>query len=178
VIPPLPELGTWSRPLPDAVAVAIRRIRVPDSAPPYDPYDDADPDDQPQPAGLAEWVAAAQADQQPDQAEEPPDPGEWPGRFAQVLAETLAGTRPPQQVRPWTTEEARRRIRQLGPMLQAEQRPRVRRVLTSVPRPGVVEMTVVVGLGQRVRALAVRLEHAEPPSGQADRWVCTAIEAA
>jgi hypothetical protein len=109
------------------------------------------------------------------------DPGEWPSQFAQVLAETLAGSRPAQQMTPWTTEQARRRIRQLGPQLRADQRPRVRRVLTSVPDSNVVEMTVIIGVGSRVRALAVRLERARPPHGRPDdegRWLCTAIEAA
>jgi hypothetical protein len=125
---------------------------------------------------------------------QPPREGEWaggwPSQFAQVLAETLAGSRPAQQVRPWTTEQARKRIRQLGPVLQASQRPRVRRVLTSQPRPGVVEMTVIVAIGPRTRALAVRLEHIGPGGVAPDRagrprtgrdpesWVCTAIEAA
>ncbi len=125
---------------------------------------------------------------------QPPREGEWaagwPSQFAQVLAETLAGSRPAQQVRPWTTEQARKRIRQLGPVLQASQRPRVRRVLTSQPRPGVVEMAVIVGIGPRTRALAVRLEHGGPggvapdragrarPGRSPESWICTAIEAA
>jgi hypothetical protein len=89
----------------------------------------------------------------------------------------------------WTTEQARRRIRQIGPLLQASQRPRVHRIRTCAPRPGVVEMTVIVGIGQRVRALAVRMERdtgqgrvpGQPGRGQPGsqpRWVCTAIEAA
>lgn len=116
-------------------------------------------------------------------------PPGWQSRFAQVLAETLAGARPPHQIVPWTTEEALRRIQRLGPRLASEQRPRVRRVLTSRPAPDVMEMTVVVGFGPRVRALAVRLEQARacpaalPGQEVADaragtNWVCTAVEAA
>ncbi len=111
-------------------------------------------------------------------------PPGWENRFAQVLAETLAGARPPRQIVPWTTEEARRRIQRLSPRLTSEQRPRVRRVLTSMPAPDVLEMTVVVGFGPRVKALAVRLEQtgagpAAPPGQRAAaRWVCTAVEAA
>ncbi len=114
----------------------------------------------------------------------PGAPPGWPGQFAQVLAETLAGARPPRQIVPWTTEEALRRIQRLGPRLASQQRPRVRRVLTSLPAPDVMEMTVVVGFGPRVRALAVRLEQtgpcpAAPPGARAAaRWVCTAVEAA
>ncbi len=119
----------------------------------------------------------------------PGAPPGWQNRFAQVLAETLAGARPPRQIVPWTTEEALRRIQRLGPRLASEQRPRVRRVLTSLPAPDVMEMAVVVGFGPRVKALAVRLEHTAPRAAAlpgvgaaaeraAARWVCTAVEAA
>jgi len=66
-------------------------------------------------------------------------------------------------------------------MLQSDQRPRVRRIITSVPRSGVVEMTVIVAIGPRVRAIAVRLEQSEPGGagdGRDGPWLCTAIEAA
>jgi hypothetical protein len=111
----------------------------------------------------------------------------WPGQFAQVLAETLAGSRSPRQLVPWTTERARERIQRLGPQLSAGQQPRVRRVMTFHPTADVMEMTVVVGFGKRVHALAVRLERtgsrpeadARPgrPGGPG-RWLCVAVEAA
>jgi hypothetical protein len=69
-------------------------------------------------------------------------------------------------------------------MLAAGTAPRVRRVVATRPAPGVVEMTVVVGCGTRVRAIAVRLERQESRRATAGRhaaagkWVCTAIEAA
>jgi hypothetical protein len=108
----------------------------------------------------------------------------WPGTFAQVLAETLAGARPPRQIMPWTTDRARRHIQRLGPLLADGRQPRVRRVVTFRPAADVVEMTVIIGVGPRVRALAVRLERAGPRraspgrDAQAARWVCTAVEAA
>jgi hypothetical protein len=92
-----------------------------------------------------------------------------------VLAETLAGSRPARQLTPWTTEQTRRRIRQLGPMLSTGQRPRVRRIMTSAPSRDVLEMTAVVGFGSRVRVLALRLERGGE-SGQ--QWRCTALESA
>jgi hypothetical protein len=101
-----------------------------------------------------------------------------------VLAETLAGSRPPRQIVPWTTEEARRHIRRLGPVLAAGDRPLVRRVLATHPAADVVEMTVIVRFGPRVRALAIRMERTGPrgpsPGRQprAERWLCTAVEAA
>src|SRR5215472_3663392 len=113
-----------------------------------------------------------------------PEPHGWPSRFAQVLAETLAGSRPPAQIAPWTTERARSHIRRLGPLLTSGQQPLVHRVITSAPTAGVVEMSVVVGFGPRVRALAVRLERTQgrpATAGRAarqQRWLCTAVEAA
>jgi hypothetical protein len=203
------------RPLPDAAAV--RLYRVPDPAPPYDaepfagdpggrrlpawtPRDGVTPD---LPGALPEGRRAARPEGRQEARPErdtprampgspaaPGAPPDWQSRFAQVLAETLAGARPPQQMVPWTTEEALDRIRRLGPQLASQQRPRVRRVLTSIPATDVMELAVVVGFGPRVRAMAVRLERsrAHPGSGArpaarpgeraADRWVCTAVEAA
>ena len=174
-------------PLPDPVA--IRRLKVPDPAPPFDdelpasveqqdqgshgPEPDRESSQPPKPPGGA-------SGSQPAGAPRPDPAGGWPSQFAQVLAETLAGSRPAQQLTPWTTEQARKRIRQLGPMLATDKRPKVRRVMTSAPAAGVLEMTAVVGFGPRVRALALRLEReqARPYRQNGDRWCCTAIESA
>ena len=184
-------------PLPDAVAV--RRLKVPDPAPPFD--DEIPALETALTAGNGPGPAAADGPAAPDGADgdssSPPEPpgdsggqqggaprpdpaGSWPSQFAQVLAETLAGSRPAQQLTPWTTEQARRRIRQLGPILATDQRPKVRRVMTSTPAAGVLEMTAVVGFGPRVRALALRLEREQtrPYRQGNDRWCCTAIESA
>jgi len=113
-----------------------------------------------------------------------PADGAWPGQFAQVLVETLAGSRPPRQISSWATERARARIQRLGPMLAAGHRPQLRRVVAFRPASDVIEMTVVVSFGPRVRALAIRLEHSPPgralpgcEPGKA-RWLCTEVEAA
>lgn len=173
------------RPLPDAVAIHL--IVVPDAAPPYDDAlrepgvvprnrgaGGRPPGQARREASGGRPAAAACADaadvgqaiaamanvsrasvSRPDQGQ---FAGHWPSQFAQVLAETLAGSRPPQQLAPWTTQQARRRISQLGPLLSTAHRPRVKRVIVSSPTGGVLEMAVIVGLGTRVRALAVRLE--------------------
>jgi Family of unknown function (DUF6459) len=189
LVPGFERTPTRTRPLPDAEAV--RLVVVPDSAPPYDD-------------GRAVMPAGHCAPPEPPRARERPgmpSPGApapdedhgrggqaaaagWPSQFAQVLAETLAGSRPQGQITPWTTQQARRLIRQLRPTLAAGPVPRVRRVLASRPAEGVVEMTVVVGCGPRIRALAVRLEQDGPRHAGSGRaasaagWVCTAIEAA
>jgi hypothetical protein len=201
--PGCPKAPGGRRPLPDPAA--IRLFLVPESAPPYDgdvPAGETGGGRLPAgpPRGGEPWgrgdgrPASRPASGRTRSAPRPPAavpgvPPGWQNRFAQVLAETLAGARPPRQIVPWTTEETLRRIQRLGPRLASEQRPRVRRVLTSLPAPDVMEMAVVVGFGPRVKALAVRLEQtgprpaARPGAGTAGgraaaRWVCTALEAA
>lgn len=189
-----------TRPLPDATC--IYQITIPQAAP---PYDDAAPEAA---LSLARLVPAAvlrppaqarpiRASRQPSPALDqqppagaglPPAGGTWPSKFAQVLAETLAGTRPAEQIAAWTTERARQRISQLGPLMATAHRPRIRRILAASPTSGVIEMTIIVGLGPQVRALAVRLERADQltpdsqgqpghPEGAA-HWRCTAVDAA
>jgi hypothetical protein len=162
-------------PLPDLTAV--RQVAIPDSLPPYegeesppDTGSDGQDEDRTGPGdrdggpggpGVASRLV--------------PGPDGWPSQFAQALAETLAGSRPAGQLVPWTTEETRQRIRELGPLLATSQRPRVRRIMTSAPAADVLEMTAVVGFGPRVRVLALRLERAEKARR---RWQCTALESA
>jgi hypothetical protein len=173
--------------LPTRPALAIRQLMVPLTAPPYDDEREGSASgrndgalargpttprrpERPGPEPARPWPG----DQAPAQPRDP-DSGDWPGQFAQILAETLAGSRPAHQLLPWTTEQARRRIRQLAPILATGQRPRVRRVMTSAPASGVLELTAVVGFGPRVRVLALRLERDHSGTG---RWCCTAIDSA
>jgi hypothetical protein len=165
--------------------VAVRRVAIPDAAPPYDDEPQAHDLErqatadagEPEPAGPTSGRPKP-GGSRPGELASPGPPGAqaWPSQFAQVLAETLAGSRPATQLRPWTTEQTRQRIRQLGPVLATGQQPRVRRIMTSAPNPDVLEMTaVVVGFGSRIRVLAVRLERGEEAC---QHWRCTAIESA
>jgi hypothetical protein len=120
--------------------------------------------------------------------------GDWPERFARLLTETLAGSRPARQILPCITERARIQLRQLIPVFSSGQQPRVLRVITTRPAWDAVEMTVIARLGPRTRALAVRMEKTArpelvawqlPPAGGGiaagmprARWLCTDIEAA
>lgn len=201
VLPLIPRAPVPRRPLPDAIAV-VRPLSLPRTAPPYDDQPADRSDGVPTRARLPH--AATQAGQ-PRTAPPPstappgiappgtappgtgPSPGGpphgWPQHFAQVLAETLSGARPPRQITPWTTGQALRRIERLGPALALDATPQVRRLVTFRPSADVMEMTVVIGVGPRTRALAVRLERdrlsAAPPNTPSRvPWRCTAIEAA
>lgn len=191
-------------PLPDPAAVRLHT--VPDSAPPYDdelamlnasagaPAPVGRPaasSGRPGPAaGTAPAGTAASQRAASLAADGPPrqDTGRGeqalPSQFAQVLVETLAGTRPPRQLTSWTTERARSRIQRIGPVLTAGQRPRLRRVVARHPAADVIEMTVLLSVGPQIRALAVRLERTAPRPASAGRpvrpgkWLCTQVEAA
>ncbi len=167
-------------PLPDPVA--MRRTEIPDTAPPYDDESAADQADArrndpggPGPGGPGPGPGGPGGQDPSPGGSGTSGHGAWPSQFAQVLAETLAGSRPARQLTPWTTEQTRKRIRQLGPLLSSSQQPRIRRIMTSAPCQDVLELTVVVGFGPRVRVLAVRLERAQDAR---KRWRCTAIESA
>jgi Family of unknown function (DUF6459) len=95
-----------------------------------------------------------------------------PRQFAVLLAEVLTARRPVRQLAPWLSKRGSIHLQRLLPLFNAGHQPRVQRVLTARPAPDVVEMTVIVVIGARTRALAIRLEHA------AERWLCTDIEAA
>ena len=157
--PGCPKAPGGRRPLPDLAAV--RLYLVPDPAPPYDEEVRAGEPGKPEPGqaergwmepghgiGRGERASTEGRDGRPPHdgirgAPRPPaaatgTPPGWPDRFAQVLAEALAGSRPPRQLVPWATEEALDRIQRLGPRLASAQRPLVRRVVTSRPAADVL----------------------------------------
>jgi Family of unknown function (DUF6459) len=142
-----------------------------------------------QPTGFADSGGGARLD-------EPADCGQaWPRQFAVLLAEALTGDRPARQIVPWLSERGSVHLHRLLPLFRGGQRARVQRVITTQPAPEVIEMTLIVAIGPRIRALAVRLTLApagqrpgwreklptgtpEPRSARPARWLCTDIEAA
>jgi hypothetical protein len=115
-----------------------------------------------------------------DRAKTPtrPEGAAFPQQFAILLAEGLAGVRPVRQLAPWLSKRGSVHLHRLLPLFSGGHQPRVQRVLASRPAPDVIEMTMIVVLGQRTRALAVRLERGTRPGTGAARWLCTDIEAA
>jgi hypothetical protein len=138
---------------------AIQIVPLPELWPPldHDPADGSGPDDR----GYLQPLA-------PDQGPA------LPRQFAVLLVEVLAGVRPVRQLTPWMSTRGSIHLHRLIPLFASGHRPRVLRVLTARPAPGVIEMTLIAVIGQRTRALAVRLEHGP----QAQQWQCTDIEAA
>ena len=186
---------------------AIRLLALPELGPPFD--------DDPAAAGAAAGSLAARPNAPAsDAAALTPKQGgartcapgldadgDWARQFARLLTEALSGARPVRQILPCTSDRARVQLRALMPLFAGGQRPRLLRVIATRPARDVIEMTVIAGLGGRTRALAVRLQRADPaerppawltpadPAGQrqvsapparptAPRWLCTDIEAA
>lgn len=189
--------------MPPRESPALRLVEIPDAAPPYDcethgsgctaAGDAARASPGAGNPGAADSPGVRSAPGVSSLPGVPPVPGAgpaavgtaaaWPRQFAQVMVEILAGVRPPGQIVPWTTDQVRRKIRQLSPLLVSDQRPRIQRIVVSRPVVSVMEMTVVVSVGPRSRALALRFDYvrARPaapglPTRPA-RWVCTTIEA-
>jgi hypothetical protein len=102
----------------------------------------------------------------------------FPRQFAVLLAEALAGVRPVRQLTPWLSRRGRTHLHRLMPLFSGGHQPRVLRVLPTRPAPDVVEMTMIVVIGHRTRALAVRLEQGTRHGTGPERWLCTDIEAA
>jgi hypothetical protein len=112
-----------------------------------------------------------------------------------LLADALTGARPVRQILPWLSRRGTVHLYRLLPLFSGGQGARVQRIMTTQPSPDVIEMTLIVAVGPRTRALAARLTRAEPTqppqwrgelparttesrSAASERWVCTDIEAA
>ena len=186
LLPVLPSPAAEAVPLVTAPVTAfggLRLIEVPGDWPPYD----CEVHGATCTCAVADPGVPGRAE--PPGAARPISPGRgadpvvaWSRQFAQVIAEILAGARSPRQLAPCTTERVRNRIALLTQSLTPGQRPRIRRIVTSRPTAGVVEMTVILSFGPRSRALALRLEHMpgrQPGCGlpaRPARWLCTEIE--
>jgi len=168
---------------------AMRLLTVPDVWPPIDPP----------PAAAAQCqrpTGSALVEQAGHRPGERGDGGHvWPRQFAVLLAEALTGARPVRQILPWLSQRGTVHLRRLLPLFSGGQGARVQRIMTTQPSPDVIEMTLIVAVGPRTRALAVRLARAEPTpppqwrgklpaptteprSAASPRWLCTDIEAA
>jgi hypothetical protein len=160
---------------------SVRLLKVPEAAPPFD--SEARSFDGVIAPGGPLWAPSparpsAERRHGPAPTERAADAG-WTRQFAQLLVETLAGVRPQRQFLPWLVGHAPAQLRRIAPGFGCGQRPQVLRVLASRPVDSIVELTVIVRLGPRTRALAARLEEVRIEKGaRPARWLCTDIEAA
>jgi hypothetical protein len=106
-----------------------------------------------------------------------PDPARWAAQFVQAAVEVTTGLRPASQLLRWTTDEVRQRLarradlaRRTTPRGRPAQRGIVCSTRVCIPRDGVAEASAVVSDGNRLRAVALRLE------GLDGRWRVTALE--
>lgn len=102
-----------------------------------------------------------------------PDPHVWAAHIAQAILDTLLGTRPAHQLARWTDPTVYSAILSATPGHPASPgapRPAVRGIRISMPVAGVAEASVLVQVGPRFRAAAMRLE------GTDNRWLCTAFD--
>ncbi|TDE15963.1 Rv3235 family protein [Jiangella asiatica] len=101
-----------------------------------------------------------------------PDPRRWTATLAQAAIEGVHGRRSLQQLVRWTDEAVFRALarRAADQPATPTARPRVRTIRACRVTDTVAETCVVVQLGRRVSAVAVRLEAVD------DRWVCTAFD--
>lgn len=109
-----------------------------------------------------------------------PDPRELGFRVAAVVGEALAGARPPDQLAKSFSETAFGAVLAAVPARklavrraagsQARPRIKVRSVRSFEPADGAAEVSAHVHVGDRGRAVALRLE------GVAGRWICTQVQ--
>jgi hypothetical protein len=100
------------------------------------------------------------------------DPETWARRLLVALLEARAGRRPLQQLATHLSTDVLSRVaadlRRNPP--QGARAPLVRSVRASAPVPGVSEVSAVIELGPRCRAVAMRLEEL------GGRWRCVALQ--
>ncbi|GAA2571767.1 MULTISPECIES: Rv3235 family protein [Streptomyces] len=95
-------------------------------------------------------------------------------RFAELLLAVLSGQRPVHAMLRHTAGRAYDelvRLAERGPLRTRGARPVVRDIGYFVPREGAIEAFARIGAGDRLRAMAFRLEQ-----GRDLRWRCTAVE--
>lgn len=103
-----------------------------------------------------------------------PDPGTWAYRLVPAVLECLVGLRPVTQLARMMSCDLRRRLARQSAIsrrrgVRGVRAPQVLKVHVCRPTPAVAEVAVVVRVGGRSRAVALRLE------GLDDRWMMTSF---
>lgn len=125
---------------------------------------------QPADGATASAVAPRLAARAPTGPGTSPDPRRTAAVVVRVIIEVLSGARPAAHLAPWSTAALQSDFQRTASSLATRQPSQVRSVRVSEPLPGVAEVSAVVSRGPRVRALALRMEHA------AGRWQVTTLQ--
>lgn len=118
------------------------------------------------------------AQRQPTGRSQLPDPNTWSRSYTQALVEVFTHRRHTRQIAKWTAHDVLEQLRHESPTVARRHRGTltgpgrgrpavVRSVRVAEPHDGVAEVSAVVQVDGRVRALALRLE------GWDGRWICT-----
>jgi hypothetical protein len=101
-----------------------------------------------------------------------PDPSRFSRQFAQGVLEVLSGHRPMVQLSRHVSPAVQRGLTRAGDRhpLEGPNAPTLHSLHVSEPAAGVCEMSAIVVVGARYRALAARLEW------KIDHWRCTALQ--
>lgn len=94
-----------------------------------------------------------------------PDISEWVGKFVLTTAEIIGGRRPPMQLARWSQRRVFLQLVEISHSYPAL--PKIRKIYLQEPIDGVIECTVTLRFGERVRSLILRFE------GVDQRWLCT-----
>lgn len=101
------------------------------------------------------------------------DASPWLRALAQAISEALSGCRPPAPLRPVVSPAVYATLSNGSPSFRDQPyRPRLWRLRTCTVGPDHVEAAAVIRLGERHRALALRLDRT------AKGWRCTALRVA
>lgn len=100
-----------------------------------------------------------------------PAPGTRAATVVRLLLEVVVGERPVRQVAAWVSPRVLAGLEHRSPAQRTSlgRRPMLRSVRVTEPADAVAEVSAVVSLGDRVRAVALRLE------GLDGRWTVTAL---
>jgi hypothetical protein len=101
-----------------------------------------------------------------------PDPSRFSRQFAQWVLEVLSGHRPMVQLSRHVSPAVQRGLTRAGGHhpLESPTKPTLHSLHVSEPAAGVCEMSAIVVVGVRYRAMAARLEW------KIDHWRCTALQ--
>ncbi|CUU59991.1 hypothetical protein Ga0074812_13421 [Parafrankia irregularis] len=115
-------------------------------------------------------AASAPATSGHPRQQQAPDPRRTAAVVVRLIVEVLSGARPMAHLTPWTTADLQHDLQRTAAALTNRQPSQVRSVRVSEPTPGIAEVSAVISRGQRMRALALRMERG------ADRWQVTTLQ--